>query len=82
MSDQQLLERIRQGFKNAFGTTPEEVYIGATPDQIPGWDSLGHAVLASSLEQVFNTTFDIDELMAMEDVASIVEVMKKKSFQG
>lgn len=80
MGDQQLMEKIRLGFKTAFGTTPDEVQIGATPDQILGWDSLGHAVLASSLEQVFNTSFDIDELMAMEDVASIVEVMKKKGF--
>jgi acyl carrier protein len=50
----------------------------ATPNQIPGWDSLGHASLAATLEQVFNVSLDIDDLMAMEDVRSVVEVLQRK----
>lgn len=79
MTEQEMSQKIQQAFKSAFGTTPEQVVIGATPNEIPGWDSLGHAVLASNLEQIFNVTFDIDELMAMEDVSAIVEVMKNKA---
>lgn len=78
MNEQELLEKIRQGFKDAFGTDPSLVTIGAKPENIPGWDSLGHAALTLSLEKMFNVTFDIDELMAMEDVAAIVEVMRNK----
>ena len=46
--------------------------------RVPGWDSLGHASLAATLEQVFNVSLDIDDLMAMEDVRSVVEVLQKK----
>lgn len=78
MHEQELLEKIQQGFKDAFGTNPSLVTIDAKPENIPGWDSLGHAVLTSSLEKTFHVTFDIDELMAMEDVAAIIEVMNNK----
>jgi hypothetical protein len=30
------------------------------------------------LEQVFNVSLDIDDLMAMEDVRSVVAVLQKK----
>ncbi|MFA7402901.1 MAG: acyl carrier protein [Pelobacteraceae bacterium] len=78
MQEQGLLDTIRSGFKDAFGTEPSLVTIDSKPEDIPGWDSLGHAVLTTSLEKIFNVSFDIDELMAMEDVAAIVEVMQNK----
>lgn len=79
MTEQEILQKIQQAFKVSFGTAPEQVVAGAMPNEIPGWDSLGHAVLASNLEHVFSVTFDIDELMAMEDVSAIIEVMKNKA---
>ncbi|WP_435627781.1 acyl carrier protein [Candidatus Ferrigenium straubiae] len=78
MNEQELMEKIQQSFKVAFGTDPSLVTIDAKPENIPGWDSLGHATLTLSLEKTFNVTFDIDELMAMEDVAAIIEVMRNK----
>jgi len=73
-NDQDLLQNVRRAFHESFGTDPETVVPGAGPDDIPGWDSLGHAVLAANLEDALGTTFDIDELMAMEDVSAILAV--------
>ena len=77
-NDQELLGKIRQAFHASFGTDPETVVPGAGPDDIPGWDSLGHAVLTTSLEEVLGTSFDIDELMAMEDVSAILRIAAGK----
>lgn len=78
MDNYELLKLIQKAFKEAFGTEEILVTADAKPEEIPGWDSLGHAVLTSALEKVFNVTFDIDELMAMEDVPAIIEVMRNK----
>ena len=80
MDEATLLTRIQRAFHAAFGTSPSLVTMNATPDAISGWDSLGHAVLANKLEQEFGLSFDIDELMAMEDVKSIVSVLNRKLF--
>jgi acyl carrier protein len=78
VTDNEIISQVRQAFKEAFGTPEEVVSVGATPSDIAGWDSLGHAKLTACLEKVFNITFDIDELMAMEDVATIVDIMRNK----
>jgi acyl carrier protein len=77
-NDQVLLEKVRQAFHAAFGTDPATVVPGAGPDDIPGWDSLGHAVLTSHLEDALGTAFDIDELMAMENVSAILGIAAGK----
>jgi acyl carrier protein len=77
-NDQELLEKVRHAFHASFGTDPETVVPGAGPDDIPGWDSLGHAVLTTSLEEALGASFDIDELMAMEDVSAILRIAAGK----
>lgn len=75
---QEILSKIQLAFKSAFGTDSALVHIDAVPEQIPGWDSLGHVKLTSQLEKTFNISFDIDELMAMENVKAIIEVISKR----
>ena len=48
------------------------------PDDITQWDSLGHATLVHSLEREFNIRFEIDELMALENVRQVLEVVRGK----
>jgi acyl carrier protein len=48
------------------------------PSDLPQWDSLGHATLACALEREFSIRFDIDELMALENVREIVRVARFK----
>jgi len=45
---------------------------------IPGWDSVGHLSLASELEQAFEISLDVDELIEMESVREIVRIIKTK----
>jgi acyl carrier protein len=48
------------------------------PSDVPTWDSMGHVTLASSLEKEFGVTFDIDDLMAMENVREICKIVHSK----
>ena len=73
-----VLIKVQTAFKSAFDIDPKTVTLDTTPDQIPAWDSMGHVTLASSLEQAFGLTFDVDDLMEMENVKEICRVVQAK----
>jgi len=73
-----LLAKVQEAFNSAFDIDPQTVGIDTTPNDIPAWDSMGHVALASSLERAFGLSFDVDDLMAMEDVKKILRVVQFK----
>ena len=75
---QDVLARVQKAFRSAFELDPASVTINTVPADIRAWDSMGHVTLASSLEQEFNVTFDVDELMEMENVREIVRIVQSK----
>lgn len=73
-----VLARVQKAFSSAFEVDPSSITIETLPSDIKAWDSMGHVTLASSLEQEFHLTFDVDELMEMENVREIVRVVQSK----
>jgi acyl carrier protein len=69
---------IQGAFKAAFDVEPRSITIETKPADIPGWDSMGHVALVSSLEQVFGLSFDVDDVMEMEDVRHIVRIVEAR----
>lgn len=74
-----VLLKIQKAFGESFGVEPGSVTLDTAPAQVPGWDSMGHLTLATSLEQAFGVSFDVDELMEMENVRAIVRIIEGKS---
>lgn len=77
-SSDDLLSKIRGAFKSAFDVDPQSVTLATVPGDISAWDSMGHVTLASSLEQAFGLIFDVDDLMAMENVKEIYRIVQSK----
>jgi len=75
---EELLEKVRTAFKSSFDVDPQTITMNTVPSDIPAWDSMGHVTLASNLEQAFGLTFDVDDLMAMENVKEICRVVQSK----
>ncbi len=73
-----VLTRVQTAFKSAFDVDPQTISINTTPDDVAAWDSMGHVTLASSLEQEFGLTFDVDDLMEMENVKEICRIVQSK----
>ena len=67
---------VQSAFKAAFDVEPQSITIETKPSDIPAWDSMGHVALVSSLEQAFGLTFDVDEVMEMEDVRQILRIVE------
>ena len=75
---QDVLARVQRAFRSAFDVDPDTISIDTVPGDVRAWDSMGHVTLASSLEQEFGVTFDVDELMEMENVREIVRILQAK----
>jgi acyl carrier protein len=73
-----VLVRVQEVFHEAFGIDSQLITLETTPADAPAWDSVGHLDLASRLEQVFGISFDVDDLMEMENVREIVRVINAK----
>jgi acyl carrier protein len=71
------LSRIARVFEQTFGADPKTVVLGAGPDDIDGWDSLGHVSMVSRLEKTFGLSFDVDEVMEMESVDAILSILER-----
>jgi len=73
-----LLEKVRTAFQSSFDIDPKTITINTVPGDVPAWDSMGHVTLATSLEKTFSLSFDVDDLMAMENVKEICRVVEAK----
>lgn len=78
LATEELLAKIRTAFKSAFDIDPQTISINTVPSDISAWDSMGHVTLATSLEQTFGLRFDVDDLMAMENVKEICRIVQAK----
>lgn|GEM_PF-894181 len=74
----EVLTKVQTAFKSSFDIDPKTITVDTTPDDVSAWDSMGHVTLASSLEQTFQLTFDVDDLMEMENVREICRVVQSK----
>ena len=82
MTDQAyILTKVREAFKAAFDIDPQFVTIESNASDIPAWDSVSHLSLASELEQAFDVSLDVDELIEMENVREIVRIIGMKLSQ-
>lgn len=48
------------------------------PQEIPGWDSLGHLNLIAAVEQKFNVQFAIEEMMRVDSLRSLHVILSAK----
>ena len=58
-------KRIVDVFVSVLGVSPGLVTPEATPESVPGWDSLAHLSIVSELERVFGVQLTMDEVLSV-----------------
>jgi acyl carrier protein len=81
-NSEHVLTKVKQAFVDSFEIDSQLVTMNTSASDIPGWDSVGHLSLASNLEQLFGINLDVDELIEMEDVRSIVRIVSAKTLKS
>lgn len=72
-------QRIAEVFNTVFQLPPEELTDTLTPQDVAGWDSLGHVRLVTQLQEQFGVEFEVDEIMRMETVGEIKKIVAARA---
>lgn len=72
-------ERIIDVVCEVFELKVSEITLDMTKDDISSWDSLRHMDLIVSLENEFNISFEIEDIINMRTIKDIVEIVTNKS---
>ena len=55
----------------------EDISDDMGPDEIEGWDSLGHVELVTNLEEVFDIALDVVDISRMYTIGDIKKIVGK-----
>ena len=67
---------------SVFGVERESLDESSSPESVEGWDSMGHVNLVAALEQRFNVSIDIDDVMQMANVGKIRQILAAYGVRG
>lgn len=76
------MRSIEEVVSSVFGVERDTVNERSSPESVEGWDSMGHVNLVTALEQNFNVSIDIDDMMAMANVRKIKEILLEYGVRG
>lgn len=78
MSREEVLGKVNEIFVDAFDS--EDLVIGfeTTAADVEGWDSLMQMNLIEMIEDEFNVRFNIDEVVGMANVGSMIDIIISK----
>lgn len=71
-------ERLQRVFGELFKLAPGAWSDALSPEQVDGWNSLGHLSLVNALEAEFELTFEDGDLTEMDSVGAIKTVLAKR----
>jgi len=69
------MSKFTKVFAETFAISNDEVSDDLEYQSITSWDSINHLDLVSNLESEFGVEFDMDDIIAMENVAKIKEIL-------
>lgn len=78
MNDNQLTDKLQQIFSKVFNDNDLRIDPATTMDEIDQWDSLHNVMLIDEIEKAFNIQFELDELLQIDGVSSILGLIKSK----
>ena len=75
MAAQDTLQKI---FRSVFDDKKLVITRATTAADIEDWDSLAQINLVSEIETAFGLTFDIAEIIALQNVGDMIDLIEKK----
>jgi acyl carrier protein len=71
------LQNYNQLFIESFNCTEQLLNENLTYQSIPEWDSVGHMTLIAEIEEKFNVTMEIDDIIDFSSYSKGKEILKK-----
>lgn len=78
MDETQIYARLSEVFESVFDDDSIQLTPALTAKDVDGWDSLTHIRLLLTVERTFKVKFSTTEIGKLENVGSLVEIIKSK----
>jgi acyl carrier protein len=69
------LRTVEEVVSRVFGVDTGSLDESSSPESVEGWDSMGHLNLVAALEQDYNVSIAIGDVMEMVSVRRIREIL-------
>ena len=69
---------MKSVFAGLFSIAESSITAKTGPEEIENWDSLNHMSLVASLEKEFQISFEVEEIMEMENVGAAIGIVRRK----
>lgn len=78
MERNEILERLNSVFRDVFGDDTITVADSTTAADIEDWESLTHMTLISAVEEEFDISFNMKDVVKMKNVGNMVDIIQKE----
>jgi acyl carrier protein len=78
MSREEIFKKLNEVFCDVFDDPDIRVNDSTTAADIDGWESLTHITLISSVEDAFDISFSMKEVVKMKNVGEMVDRIEEK----
>ena len=70
-------EKYNKAFIDCFSVSEEVLNEEFVYQCIPAWDSVGHMTMIANLEEEFNVTFEMDDIIDFSSFKTGINILKK-----
>lgn len=79
MDRTEIFERLNNIFREVFDDDSITVTDATTAADIDGWDSLMHITLISAVEDEFDISFNMKDVVKMKNVGDMVDIIENEA---
>jgi len=77
-SNMEIKEKVIAIVAKVCGVEESVITLESSIGDFPGWDSMGHLTILSTVEEDLDVAFEPEEMMEIEDVSDIIKAVETK----
>jgi acyl carrier protein len=71
--------KLQEVFRDVFQDETLTILPEMTAGDVDKWDSITHLIMISKVEEVFNVSFRLKELIKLKNVGDLITLLKEKT---
>lgn len=71
--------KLQEVFRDVFQDETLVILPEMTAGDVDKWDSITHLIMISKVEEVFNASFRLKELIKLKNVGDLITLLKEKT---
>ncbi len=71
--------KLQEVFRDVFQDESLTILPEMTAGDVDKWDSITHLIMISKVEEVFNVSFRLKELIKLKNVGDLIALLKEKT---